>query len=125
MPGSDANEPLAPTAVPQEQLSRWDYEGGAGRCGPKESTAGFVEHPIPELTNTELVQLRVRVIALENLVIALLAGAPERQVELARAMAAQISPRPGSTPHPLTVHAATQMLEMVDRADHFRSGTPE
>ena len=124
MPGSDADGPLVPTAAPREQLSQWDDEGGAGRCGPKESTAGFVEHPIPELTNTELVQLRVRVIALENLVIALLAGAPEPQVELARAMAAQISPRPGSTPHPLTIQAATQMLDMVDRAEHFRSRTP-
>ena len=106
-------------------LSAWDYEGGAGPCGPKESTAGLPAADIPELSNTELVQLRVRVIALENLVTALLSGAPERQHDLVRAMAAQISPRPGMTPHPLTTQAASQMNELVDRAIHYRDVLPE
>jgi hypothetical protein len=44
------------------------------------------------LTNAELVQLRVRVIALENLMIALLAGASDKQLEIAREMATYISP---------------------------------
>ena len=78
---------------------------------------------IPELTNAEIVQLRIRVIALENLVIALLADASERQLDLAREMAAYISPRPGFTHHPLTVHAAAQMIDLVERASHFRSVT--
>ena len=69
----------------------------------------------PSLTNTELVQLRVRVIALENLVISLLARAPVEQVELAREMAAYISPRPGFTHHSMTIRAADQMLGMVQR----------
>ena len=77
----------------------------------------------PALTNVELVQLRIRVIALENLLIALLADASERQLDLAREMAAYISPRPGSTHHPLTVHAAAQMIDFVERAGHFRSVT--
>ena len=106
-------------------LSEWDYEGGAGSCGPKESTAGLTAADIPELSNTELVQLRVRVIALENLVTALLSGAPERQHALVRAMAAQISPRPGMTPHPLTTQAASHMNELVDRAIHYRDVLPE
>jgi hypothetical protein len=67
------------------------------------------------------VQLRVRVIALENLVISLLAEAPNRQLDLACEMAAFISPRPGFTHHPLTIHAATQMVDLVDRAGHFRA----
>jgi len=71
------------------------------------------------LTNTELVHLRVRVIALENLVIALLAQASDRQLELVREMAAYISPRPGFTQHPLTVHAAAQMIHIVERAGRF------
>lgn len=50
------------------------------------------------LTNAELVQLRIRVIALENLVIALLAEAPDRQLTLARGMATYISPRAGFLP---------------------------
>lgn len=113
-------------AVPQSQqtpLSQWDNEGGAGRCGPKESTAGLTPSSIPVLTNTELVQLRVRVIALENLVTALLSGAPASQHALVRAMATQISPREGMTPHPLTIQAALHMNEMVDRAIHYRSAS--
>lgn len=71
------------------------------------------------LTNAELVQLRIRVIALENLVIALLAEAPDRQLTLARGMATYISPRAGFTPHPITLRAADEMLSLVDRADRY------
>jgi hypothetical protein len=71
-----------------------------------------------------LVQLRVRVIALENLVISLLAEAPDRQLDLAREMAAFILPRPGFTHHPLTIHAANQMIDLVTRAGHFRAAKP-
>lgn len=74
----------------------------------------------PALTDAELVQLRVRVIALENMVIALLANAPLEQQALAREMASYISPRPGYTPHALTLHAAEQMRSLVDRADRFQ-----
>lgn len=66
-------------------------------------------------------QMHVRVIALENLVIALLATATDHQLDCAREMAAYIAPRPGSTPHPLTIRAAAEMVSMVDRAMHFRS----
>lgn len=71
------------------------------------------------LTNAELVQLRIRVIALENLVIALLAEAPDRQLTIARDMATFISPRAGFTPHPITLRAADEMLSLVDRADRY------
>lgn len=71
------------------------------------------------LTNTDLVQLRIRVIALENLVIALLAEATDRQLTLARGMASYISPRAGFTPHPITLRAADEMLSLVDRADRY------
>ena len=98
----------------QTALSRWDNEGGA-QPAPSDT---------PDLTNAELVQLRVRVIALENLVTALLAGAPERQHDLARSMATQISPRPGMTSHPLTTQAASHMNELVDRALHYRDAQP-
>lgn len=76
---------------------------------------------VPELSNTDLVQLRVRVIALENLVISLLSGASARQLEVAREMANFITPRPGATEHPLTIHAASTMLDLVNRAERFRS----
>jgi len=76
----------------------------------------------PPLSDAELVQLRVRVIALENIVIALLAQSSERQLELAREMADHISPRPGFTTHPVTIHAAAEMNSLVRRAHAFRSG---
>lgn len=63
-------------------------------------------------------------IALENLVITLLAEASDRQLDLVREMAVYISPRPGFTQHPLTIHAAAQMIDLVDRASHFRVATP-
>lgn len=99
----------------RKALSRWDNEGGAMAVLHSQPTSD-----IPELTNAELVQLRVRVIALENLVIALLAEGSDRQLAVAREMAAYISPRPGYTQHPLTVQAATHMTEIADRAVHFQ-----
>jgi hypothetical protein len=35
-------------------------------------------------------------------------------------MATYISPRPGFTQHPLTIHAAEQMTHSVERAQRFR-----
>ncbi|WP_246748024.1 MULTISPECIES: DUF1971 domain-containing protein [unclassified Methylobacterium] len=90
-----------------------------------EETSHDVPADLPELTNTELVQLRVRVIALENLVISLLAGASDEQLDRAREMAAYISPRPGHTQHPLTTHAADHMVDLVSRAVHFRTPPSE
>lgn len=75
-------------------------------------------------SGAEMDQLRIRVIALESLVVSLLAHASERQRKLAREMAAYIRPRPGFTAHRPTLHAATRMLGMVDRADHLRAVTP-
>jgi len=75
----------------------------------------------PPLSNAELVQLRIRVIALENLVIALLAEASERQLALVREMSTHISPRPGFTAHRLTINAADEMLRLMDRAVSFSS----
>jgi hypothetical protein len=65
---------------------------------PKALNPTFVDlSEVPPLTNAELVQLRVRVIALENLMIMLLAEGPNQQLGHAREMAAYISPRPGFT----------------------------
>jgi hypothetical protein len=109
----------------QMALSRWETDGGAVSHSSQESSiSGDVQSEIPELTNAELVQLRIRVIALENIVISLLAEASDTQLDLAREIAAFISPRPGFTHHPLTNHAATQMINLVDRAGHFRIVKP-
>lgn len=101
-------------------ISRWENEGGAdGGQAPESSKSGEGQTEV-HLTNAELVQLQIRMIALENLVTALLAGAPDQTHDLARAMAAYISPRPGSTPHHLTIHAAAQMVHLVERSTLFR-----
>jgi hypothetical protein len=101
-------------------LSRWDNEGGAGPEGPQEvRIPPDVAAAVPPLGNAELVQLQVRMIALENLVIALLSQASPQQLDLVREMATYISPRPGFTPHPLTVHAAAQMVHLAERAFHL------
>lgn len=97
----------------QKALSSWDNEGGAR---PDEAIAD-----IHEMTNAELVHLRIRVIALENLIITLLAEGSNRQREVAREMATYISPRAGFTQHPLTIKAAEQMTDMITRAEHFRT----
>jgi hypothetical protein len=76
---------------------------------------------VPPLSNAELVQLQVRVIALENLMITLLAEGSDRQLELAREMATYISPRAGFTHHPLTIQAGAHMVDLVERAIHYRT----
>ncbi len=109
----------------ERALSRGDNEAGASRQGPQDgSICSTVEPPdVPPLNNAELVQLRVRVIALENLVISLLAVAGDRQIALAREMATYVAPRPGFTHHPLTIHAASHMIDLVERAGPFRSAS--
>lgn len=103
-------------------LSRWEDEGGAGRSHfDSASDLDPARSHASPLRNAELVQLQIRVIALENLVITLLTGASDLQLDLARAMAAYISPRPGFTAHRLTVHAAAEMLHLIERAGHFKN----
>ena len=100
-------------------LARWENEGGAdagGAFGMEPGASGT-----PALANAELVRLRVRVIALENLVIALLANSSEEELGVARARAEYISPRPGFTAHALTLDAADQILRMAERSRRFRS----
>ena len=122
---SKTSDVSAPSQQRQIALSRWDNEGGAG---PRHRQGGLdsrnLRSNVPVLTNTELVQLRIRVIALENLVIAFLAQASESQLYLVREMAGFISPRPGFTQHPLTIHASAQMIDLVERANHFRVELP-
>ena len=86
-------------------------------------TPAITQAAVPLLTLAEQTQLHVRVIALENLLVALLACATEHQLACAREMAAYISPRAGATQHPLTIHAAAEMVSLIERATHFR-GTP-
>ncbi|MEB0121550.1 hypothetical protein QN391_12690 [Pseudomonas sp. CCI1.2] len=110
------NKHFLPNAQTSDQppLSIWDDPDAAT---PIDSDSFIAP---PALTNAELVHLRVRVIALENLVIALLAEGSERQLAFAREMAGYISPRAGFTQHPLTIHAAAKMTHSVERAQRLR-----
>lgn len=109
----------------EKALARWENEGGAVVCGSQGSThADDAPSDVPALTNAELSQLHIRVIALEGLVTVLLAQASERQLELVREMAIYISPRPGFTHHPLTMRAANQMIDLSERAERFRTANP-
>lgn len=110
-----SEEPLDPSQARWRALARWDDDGGTVAASMKD-----ISTTIPDMTNAELVQLRVRVIALENMLIAILAEGSDRQLEVAREMARYISPRDGFTAHPLTLHAAHHMNNLVDRAAHFR-----
>ena len=80
--------------------------------------------PFPKMDDAEFQALHVRVIALENLVIALLAVGSDQDRALAGEMASYISPRPGFTRHPLTIHAAAHISDLVERAVRFRSLRP-
>ena len=117
-----ASPPSTPATLREAALSRWDNEGGS----PPDSIQDdlFADQDLADTTHTstEWVHLRMRLIAMENVLIALLAKAPDSQRALVREMAACISPRPGSTPHPLTVQAAIQMNQLVDRAGNLCGG---
>ena len=73
---------LEPEQMRLRALSRWDNERGAILLGIEGALIfGDAQSEVPLLSNAELAQLRIRVIALENVVIALLAKAPDRQLE--------------------------------------------
>lgn len=98
----------------------------AGTCPVTEALhLGNPKANVLWLTNAELVQLQIRVIALEQLVIVLLSEASDRQKAMAVELASAISPRPGFTPHRLTIHAAAQMTHLFGRASLFGTESPK
>lgn len=113
MPDPDLSQVLPDLRL--RALSRWDNEGGAIATLACEVLPG-----VPDMTNAELVLLRVRVIALESLLIAVLAEGSDLQRETARDMADVISPKDGATQHALTLRAAQHMADLLDRAIHIR-----
>jgi hypothetical protein len=101
-------------------LSQWDSEGGAGPHDPQEvSHSPHAQTDVTSISNMGIVQLRIRVIALENLIIAVLAEGTEDQRNLARKMAELISPQEGASPHPLTIRAAAHMVDLIQRSLRF------
>lgn len=72
--------------------------------------------------HAELVQLRIRMIAAENLLLALLAESSDDVRRKVRARAAEIQPRDTASDHPLTERAADEMLRLLARAERRSDG---
>ena len=122
---SDGSDPVSDALQRQRALSRWDTDGGAGPEGPLTvPQSAERQPPFPKMGEAEFEALHVRMIALENLVISLLAAASDQEREHAREMASYISPRPGFTRHPLTTHAAAHMNDLIERASRYRGREP-
>ncbi|MDI1253319.1 hypothetical protein [Thermomonas sp.] len=118
----ESREPDDAALQRQRSLARWDNEGGAMASGSQvEPELADQAISMPAVTDFEFMVLHSRVIALENLVTSLLATATKQQLELARDMAAFITPRAGFTQHPLTIRAAEHMVNLVERAELLRS----
>lgn len=113
-------DPSEPCRLLAKAVSRWDNEGGAGEGGREQPVSGSSQADTPPLTNAEIVQLQIRVIALENILAVLLAEASEHQLALVREMSEYISPRPGSTQHRLTIRAAARMVNLAESASHLQ-----
>lgn len=97
-------------------LQRWDNEGGS--IAPADAAASA------DVDDAEGVQLRMRVIALEGLVLALLAQGSDAQRAAAVEMAEYILPRPGRTPHALTLRAAARIEQLAERARQLAGAVP-
>lgn len=119
---SDKDPNLTGPFSRQMALSKWDTASGAESTPTQRSLPSSAELTrVPPLAEAELIHLRIRVIALENMVISLLAQSSNQQLDLAREIADYIAPRPGFTQHPLTIRAAHQMVDLVERAEQFRT----
>lgn len=117
--------PVVDAMQRQHALAGWENEGGAGPCGPLDLIASLAcDTQLPDMGKAELLTLHVRVVALENMVLALLAAASDRQLKFARAMPAFVLPRTGATAHPLTILAAGHMTDLVERASRLDGQIP-
>lgn len=74
---------------------------------------------VPEPGQSELVQMRIRLIALENILVGLLSGASEEQIGAIEKRADTIEPK--ASRHPLTELASKDMRKLIELAR--RSGT--
>jgi hypothetical protein len=114
-----ANQSASERALQRRKaLSRWENEGGAV-CKPQ-GTSDDQLADAPMLSHGELLRLRARVVALENVLIALLARASIDQQNLVREMAGYLSAadvQAGPEDH----RTADEMLSLLDRSGQFCS----
>jgi len=115
---SEANVDTSEANVDTSEANVDTSEASGGVRPTAESSPS--SKPAAPWSDAECQQLHARLIALENLVISLLAMGNKRQLALARDMASHIIARRGATPHRLTEQAAKQMVHVVGRAKWFR-----
>lgn len=75
----------------------------------------------PPVTSAEWDHLRFRVVALENLLIALMSDGSSPRLDRMREMARHVAPRRGCTEHPVSQFAAAQIVHLVERARHVKN----
>lgn len=104
----------------ERAVSRWENEGGAvvdvGASAPMPSEGSSAPSK-----GSELEHIKVRLVALENLVTFLLAQLPDPQIGVVREMADYVAANSGAAPYPLTTRAATKMRGLLEGAGHLRS----
>ncbi|WP_265564121.1 hypothetical protein [Sphingomicrobium arenosum] len=72
---------------------------------------------VPPLDHSELVQMRIRLIALETIVTGLLCDISTQQRAAIEQLALTISPKDGGQRHPLTELAAADVRKFFERSD--------
>ena len=112
-------DPMRTLSQPGTALLRSGNEEGAHAQRPPSDY--FMQLAIRQSISRELKHLRVQMTAMESLLITLLAQSSDRPSELDREMAIYTFPSPGFTQLPRPPGAAAQMVQLVERAGHFRS----
>lgn len=103
------------TAHPTDTATGGHHAAPAARNGARYNLA-----ETPPVTSAEWDHLRYRVVALENLLIALLADGPLPRLDRMREMASYVAPRRGCSDHPVSQFAAAQIVHLVERARHVK-----
>lgn len=112
-------DPMRTLPQPDTALLRsGNKEGARAQRRPPDY---FMQLEIRQSMNTELEHLRVQMTAMESLLITLLAQSSDRPIELDREMAIHAFPSPGFTQLARPLGVAAQMVQLVERAGHFRS----
>ena len=112
-------DPMRTLSQPGPAPLRSGNEEGAHAQGPPSDY--FMQLEIRQSMNREVKHLRVQMTVMESLLITLLAQSSDRPREPDREMAIYTFPSPGFTQLPRPLGVAAQMVQLVERAGHFRS----
>jgi len=108
------------TDTSYEALASWENEGGANNHRMMDRPNNDPELARASFKDEELIRLQTHVIALENLVTALLATAPKNVFASVCCLADLVSPEPGNSPYRFDNNASMQMVHIIRRAEFIR-----